>query len=73
MVFDKIKEILMDFNDFDPAELTEDKAFSDLGLDSLDVVDLVMKIEEEFGVSIQLSESLRTLGDVAKYIDSQKN
>lgn len=72
MVFDKIKEILMDFNDFNEDDLTKDKAFSDLGLDSLDVVDLVMKIEEEFGVSIQLSESLRTLGDVAGYIESQK-
>lgn len=72
MVFDKIKEILMDFNDFNEDDLTKDKAFSDLGLDSLDVVDLVMKIEEEFGVTIQLSETLRTLGDVADYIESQK-
>ena len=71
MVFEKIKEILMDFNDFDADAITKDTAFSDLGLDSLDIVDLIMKIDEEFGVSVQLDENLRTLGDVAAFIENQ--
>ncbi len=45
----------------------------DLGADSLDIVELLMEIEEEFGVSIsdEESEKLKTVGDAAKFIGSK--
>lgn len=56
------------------AEVVETASFTDdLGADSLDVVELVMAFEEEFGIDIPDDEvtSLKTVGDVVKYIDGK--
>ena len=52
------------------AELTESTHFTDLAADSLDVVEIVMSIEDEFGIEIsdEAVESVRTVGDVVKVI-----
>ena len=49
----------------------EDKIVDDLGADSLDVVELLMAFEDEFGVSLpdEVAVKLQTVGDVVKYID----
>lgn len=72
MTLEKIKKILMDFNDFKEEDLKAETTFASLGLDSLDIVDLIMKIDEEFGTSIELNENLKTIGDIVNYIDNQK-
>lgn len=71
MTFAKVKEIIMDFNDFKEEDLKLETSFESLGLDSLDVVDLIMKLDEEFGTSIQMSEELKTIGNLVSYIDSE--
>ncbi len=49
----KIKDIIVDKNDVDAAEVTENANFeTDLGMDSLDRVELLMEIEKEFGITI---------------------
>ena len=73
MVLEKIKAILAEQFDTE-----EDKIFAetniseDLGADSLDVVDLLMTLEDEFDVEIPDSEieNIRTVGSLAKYIES---
>ena len=73
MVFEKIKEILAEQLDVDAEEMaTDTKIADDLGADSLDVVELLMAIEEEFGVEIpdEEIENLKTIGDVAEYIQN---
>lgn len=72
MTLEKVKKILMEFNDFKEEDLKAETTFASLGLDSLDIVDLVMKIDEEFGTSIELNENLKTLGDIVVLIDNQK-
>lgn len=72
MAIQKIKKIIAEFKGMDESEITNDTAFKDLGLDSLDVVDLIMKIEEETGVSIEMNENIKTVGDVAAVINSAK-
>ena len=74
MVFDTIKEILADQLELDPEEITLESDFvQDLGADSLDLVDLVMSIEDEFGVEVpdEAIEGLTTVGDAVKFIQAR--
>ena len=66
---DVIKEILIDKLELDEAKLTEDATFDSLGIDSLDLVELICDIEDRLGVDFGDPEGLQTLGDVAKYVD----
>ena len=71
MVFEKLKEILSLQLDVDPESLTlETKILDDLGADSLDVVEMLMSVEDEFEVEIpeEKIEDLKTIGDVVDYI-----
>ena len=73
MVFEKIKEILAAQLDVDAEEMSLDtKIADDLGADSLDVVELLMAIEDEFSVEIpdEEIEKLKTIGDVVEYIQN---
>jgi len=72
MTDEKLKEIInavfVEQFELDPAELTPEKEiFTDLGLDSLDIVDLVIALQRKFGIPLRQNEELRkivTLGDV---------
>lgn len=73
MVFEKIKTILADQLGADPDEMTmETKIAEELGADSLDVVELLMSIEDEFEVEIpdEEIENLKTIGAVVEYIQA---
>lgn len=72
MIFEKIKELLLDFGDFKEEDLQLETTFENLGLDSLDVVDLIMKLDEEFGTTIQMNASLKTIGNLVDYIENEK-
>lgn len=67
---DTIKKILADQLEIDENTITEDTAIEDLGADSLDLVEIIMNIEEEFGITVDDSdiESLKKVGDIAAYI-----
>lgn len=74
MVLDKIREILEAQLDVDPDSITEATHIADdLGADSLDVVELMMSVEEEFQITISDDEahSFKTVGDVASYIEAR--
>ena len=71
MAFDKIKEIIAEQLGKDPDEITMETSFKDdLEADSLDLFELVMALEEEFGIDIPSEdlEKLATVGDVMKYL-----
>lgn len=73
MIFDKITEILAEQLAADKDTMTADtKIAEDLGADSLDLVDLLMSIEDEFGIEIpdEEVENLKTIGDVVNYISA---
>ncbi len=68
---DKVKNIIAEQLGVKPEEVTpEAKFIDDLGADSLDTVELVMALEEEFGIEIpdEEAEKLVTVGDAVKYI-----
>ncbi|MBQ6714328.1 MAG: acyl carrier protein [Clostridia bacterium] len=71
MVFEKIAEILAEQLDADKESITaETRIAEDLGADSLDVVELLMSIEDEFDVEVpdEEIENVKTVGDVVEYI-----
>ena len=72
MVFEKVKAILSE--QFDVEEDTITMESNILGADSLDVVDLLMSIEDEFEIEIPDSEieNVKTVGDLVKYIEANK-
>ncbi len=72
MVFDKLKEILAAQFGIDEDEITENTDIAgDLGADSLDVVEMIMTLEDEFAVTIsdEAIAELKTVGDVVRYIE----
>lgn len=73
MVFEKVRELICSQFSVDEEKITMDTAFAeDLNADSLDVVELIMAIEEEFDIEINDSEveNIKTVGDVVNYISN---
>ena len=74
MVFDKVAAILAEYVDTDASEITAETSFEDLGIDSLDMLDMVMALEEELGgVELELSEDIKTVCDLVNYAESKMN
>ena len=73
-VADKVKSIIAEQLGVKPEEVTPAASFiDDLGADSLDTVELVMALEEEFGIEIpdEDAEKMTTVGDAIKYIEEK--
>lgn len=67
---DTIKSILQENLDVDPATVDEGSTFDSLGIDSLDMVELICDLEEACDVDFGEPEGLNTVGDLVNYIDS---
>ena len=73
-VLDRIREHLATELEVDPGRIEESTRFrEDLEADSLDLVELIMSLEEEFGTEIsdEDAERIRTVGDAVEYIDER--
>ena len=69
VVFDKVAQLIANRFSVDASTVTEGMTFQqDLGADSLDVVELVMELEDEFGISDEDAENITTIGDAVNYI-----
>ena len=72
---EKVKDIIVEQLGVNPEQVTPTASFiEDLGADSLDIVELVMAFEEEFGVEIpdDAAEKITTVRDAIEYIDKNK-
>jgi len=72
-IMEKVKSVIVEQLSVDEADVTEEASFiDDLGADSLDIVELVMALEEEFGISIpdEEAENIKTVGDAIAYIEA---
>ena len=73
-VFDRIREYLADQLDVDPDKITPDSDIvEDFGADSLDVVDMITTLSDEFGIDIpdEEIENFHTVGDVVQYVEDR--
>ena len=60
--------------DLDASEITPDSTFESLGIDSLDIVEMIMDLESELGVELEMEDQqIATFGELAAFIDSKVN
>ena len=60
--------------ELDPAEITPDSTFESLGIDSLDIVEMIMDLESELGVELEMEdEQIATFGELAQFIEKKLN
>ncbi len=68
-IFERVVKVLVEAKDCDEAAVKMESTWAELELDSLDTVELVMNLEDEFGVQLEMNESLKTVGDVVAAIE----
>ena len=60
--------------ELDPSEISPESTFESLGIDSLDVVEMVMDLESELGIELEMEDQkITTFGELAEFIDSKMN
>ena len=73
-MFEKLKSYAARQLELDASEITPDSTFESLGLDSLDVVEMIMDLESELGVELELEDQkITTFQELADFIDSKLN
>lgn len=72
-ITEKVKQIVADQLELDAENLSMDTTFEEIDADSLDIVELVMALEEEFELEISDDEieNIKSVGDIAKYIEAK--
>ncbi len=74
MIYDRLVRILSEQFGLDPEEISEETGFEDLGADSVDLVELSMNLEEEFGIDEMGEEdisSIHNVGDLVNYLQGK--
>jgi len=70
-MFEKIVNYLSKQLDIPAEEIREDTTFESLGIDSLDIVEMVVDMEDELGVELELNDKISTIGELAEFIESK--
>ena len=72
MIQEKLIAMISEHLGCDPSEITGETTFDSLGVDSLDMVEIVMQIEDELGITIELDQKIETVAELAAFIESKK-
>ena len=72
MVFEAIAELVAERVEKDVSEITMDSKFQDLGIDSLDTVELLMNLEDKLGIEVELDQKVEPVGDLVAFIESKQ-
>lgn len=70
-VYEKIVETIVDAKGIDAASIKPESTFKDLNVDSLDIAEMVMTLEDEFGITIELEEGIATVQDLVNLISER--
>ena len=69
---EKIIEVLANHLEMDPSEITEETTFAELGVDSLEAVEIMMEMEDELGVEINPQEAGKSVKELVDYVNSKQ-
>ena len=72
MYFDAIAKIVSERTGCDIADIKPESKFAELGIDSLDTVELLMNLEDEIGIEIELDRKVETINDLDDFIQSRQ-
>lgn len=70
-IFEAIAELIAERNDCDVSDIKAESRFADLGIDSLDTVEMLMNLEDKVGQEIEVEEKMETVGELARYIEEK--
>ena len=70
MVCQAIAELIAERNDCDVSTITMETKFQDIGIDSLDTVEMLMNLEDKIGIEIELTQKVETVGELVAFIES---
>lgn len=73
MIFEEIREVVCEQLGVEESEVTLETTFEDLGADSLDLFQVVIEIEEKFGIQLEDAESIKSIKDAVDYVEKKKN
>ena len=73
-MYDKLVSYAVKQLELDPSEITPDSTFESLGIDSLDIVEMIMDLESELGIELEMEDQkIATFQELADFIDSKLN
>ncbi|MDY3014749.1 MAG: acyl carrier protein [Evtepia sp.] len=72
MVFEAVAELIAERVEKDVSEIKAESTFRDLGIDSLDTVELLMNLEDKIGMEIELDQKVETVGDLVAFIEKKQ-
>jgi acyl carrier protein len=72
MIYEAIVELVAERVEKDPSEINADTKFKDLGIDSLDTVELLMNLEDKIGIEVELDQKVETVGELVAFIESKQ-
>lgn len=72
MVFETMAKLLAERLECNASEIKMESSFKELGIDSLDTVDLLMGLEDELNISVELDEKVETVGDLVRFIEKKQ-
>ena len=72
MTKERVIELLAEHLDVDASTITEATTFEDLDIDSLDTAEIMMEMEDEFGIEIKVEDIGKTVGELIAHIDANK-
>lgn len=73
MIFEEIRDIVCEQLGVEENEVTLETTFQDLGADSLDLFQVVIEVEEKYGIQLEDAESLKNIKDVVDYVEKNRN
>lgn len=69
-ILETLASIIADKIDADAAEIKPETTFEELGIDSLDITDIAMSVEDAFGIEVEVSGELKSVGDLVNLVAS---
>ena len=72
MLFETVAKIIAERTNRDISEVQMESTFAELGIDSLDTVEMTMQLEDAIGIEIELDQKVETVGELVKFIESKQ-